>query len=119
MIRLEKIVRILHTILCALHLGCLFFGLMKATGGGNVPYKIFRWFNLLPFFVLPMFFMRIFYLQYIIFGLIAIFDIIIYIYKITEKSIDKKLLIYDVVLWIITIGELLFLEDYFLNIRYW
>ncbi len=117
--RFEKIVRILHTVLCALHLGCLFFGLMKATGGGNIPYRIFRWFNLLAIFVIPMFFMRVFYLQYIILGLIAIADIVIYIHKAIDKSIDKKALIYDVALWVITISELLFLEEYYLNILYW
>ncbi len=117
--RFEKIVRILHTVLCALHLGCLFFGLMKATGGGNIPYRIFRWFNLLAIFVIPMFFMRVFYLQYIILGLIAIADIVIYIHKAVDKSIDKKALIYDIALWVITISELLFLEEYYLNILYW
>ena len=115
----EKIVRVVHTVLCALHLGCLFFGLMKATGGGNVAYRIFRWFNLLAIFVIPMFFMRVFYLQYIILGLIAISDIIIYVHKDLKKAFNKKTIIYDVVLWIISISELLFLEEYYLNILWW
>ncbi|MBQ2739959.1 MAG: hypothetical protein IJE22_00170 [Oscillibacter sp.] len=116
--RFEKIIRIIHTVLCTLHLGCLFFGLMKATGGGNMPYRIFRWFSLLAIFIVPMFFMRVFYLQYIILGLIAISDIAIYINKALKKSIEKKTLIYDAALWLITIGELLFLEEYYLNILY-
>ena len=91
---------------------------MKATGGGNIPYRIFRWFNLLAIFVLPMVFMRMFYLQYIILGLIAISDIVIYIHKAFKKSIDKKTIIYDISLWALTIGELLFLEEYYLNIIY-
>ena len=89
---------------------------MKATGGGNIPYRIFRWFNLLAIFVIPMFFMRVFYLQYIILGLIVIADIAIYIHKAVNKSINKKALTYDVALWLITISELLFLEEYYLNV---
>ena len=114
--RLEKAVRILHTVLCALHLGCLFFGLMKATGGGNALYSIFRWFNTIGIFAVPMLFMRLFYLQYIILGLIVIADIAIYIHKAVNKSINKKALTYDVALWLITISELLFLEEYYLNV---
>ena len=117
--RFEKTVRIIHTVLCVLHLGCLFFGLMKATGGWNIPYRIFRWFSLNTIFVFSMFFMRVFYLQYIVLGLIAIADIVIYIHKAVNKVIDKKTLIYDVTLWVITIIELIFLEEYYLNIRYW
>ena len=116
--RFKKIIRIIHTVLCALHLGCLFFGLMKASGGGNMAYRIFRWFNFLVIFVIPMFFMRLFYLQYIIWGLIAISDIAIYINKALKKSIEKKTLIYDAALWSITICEMLFLEEYYLNILY-
>ena len=35
-----------------------------------------------------------------------------------DKSIDKKALIYDIALWVITVSELLFLEEYYLNIIY-
>jgi len=99
--------------------GVLVFRLIKATGGGNIPYRIFRWFSLITIFVFSMVFMRVFYLQYIILGLIAISDIVIYIHKAVNKSIDKKFLIYDVTLWAITISELLFLEEHYLNISYW
>lgn len=114
--KLEKIIRIVHTILCFLNLGCLFFALMKLSGGGNVPYRIFRWFNLLFIFVVPMFLMRLAYLQYVLFGIIAVLDVVIYVHKIKNKTVDKKHLLYDILLWIITFGELIFLEEYFLNI---
>ena len=62
---------------------------------------------------MPLLFMRVIYLQYIIFGLIAIFTIIKYIISIKNKEIIIKNIWTDVVLWTITIFELIYLESAF------
>lgn len=117
--RTENTVRVIHTVLCVLHLGCLFFGLMKAFGGNNIPYRAARWLCLLPIFVFPMYLMKMLDLQIVVFGLFGIWNIVMYIYKLVKRDIDKKKLTYDIVLWLVTVTELVFLGEYFVNIRYW
>ncbi len=115
----ESTVRIIHTVLCALHLGCLFFGIMKAVGTDNIIYRIFRWLSLVPLYMFPTYLMRVFSLQAVFFTLLAVWSIILYTRKIVKKSVQKNILIYDISLWALTAGELLFLEEYYLSIRYW
>lgn len=107
----ERNIRILHIILCLLNIGCLFFGIMVMFRGGNEGYRIFRDLNI--GFCTPMFFMRLFFLQYIVFSVIAVLYAKIYIYKVKNKSLNKKILCLDIVLWTLAIVELFFLEDYF------
>lgn len=115
----ENTVRIIHTVLCVLHLGCLFFGVMKAFGGNNIPYRVARWLSLLPIFAFPTYLMKMFDFQTVVFGLFALWNIAMYIYKLIKRDIDKKKLMYDIVLWLVTFGELMFLGEYFVNMRYW
>lgn len=65
-----------------------------------------------------MFFMRIAYLQYILFSIIAIIDILAYVRRLKVKQIDKKILGIDIFLWILSITELISLENYFENIKW-
>lgn len=112
--KFEKIIRILNAILCFLDIGCLFFSSMTAFSGIHPVYRIFR--SLSFAFSLPMFFMRTVYLQYILYGIIAVSYIVIYWFKIKNKCIVKKYLYTDIILCSIAIAELFFLESYFINI---
>ena len=108
--RIEKANCIIHIIMCVLNFGSIFYALM---GGsiGTLLYSFFRRLSLA--FSMPLLFMRVIYLQYIIFGLIAIFTIIKYIISIKNKEIIIKNIWTDVVLWTITIFELIYLESAF------
>lgn len=110
----EKAVIIIQLIFCLLNISCLFFGIMSAFGGGNTGYSIFR--SLCLTFSIPAVVIRIAYMQYIIFGAIAVFDVFKYASNIKNKRVSKKYLLADIALWIITIFELIFLEDMFYNI---
>ena len=107
----EIIARVSHIIMILLNVGCLFFGVMVFFGGNNEGYRIFRELNIS--FCDPMFFMRIFYLQYIIFFIIALLYTKIYIYKVKNRCLNKMIVCFDIMLWILAITELLFLENYF------
>ena len=109
--KFEKSVRIIHIVLCLLNVGSLFFGIMLMTGGGNDVYSFFRELSIGCCF--PMLILRIAYLQYILFGLIAIFSTVSYILKIKHKEIVRKNICIDCSLWLITIFELIYLEQYF------
>ena len=61
---------------------------MVLSGGGNIVYSFFR--ELSIGFCFPMLLMRVVYLQYILWGIIAIFTIANAIYKIKTKSVVKK-----------------------------
>lgn len=65
---------------------------------------------------LPMVLMRAIYLQYILFGALAVFAVILYTKAKKNHTIIKKRVFIDCVLWAITVFELIFLEEYFLNI---
>ncbi len=108
--RIEKANCIIHIIMCVLNFGSIFYALM---GGsiGTLLYSFFRRLSLA--FSMPLLFMRVIYLQYIIFGLIAIFTIIKYIISIKNKEIIIRNIWIDVVLWTITIFELIYLESAF------
>lgn len=117
--KFEKPARIIHVIVCVLNLGSLFFGLMlpfagSATSWGSSAYLFFKGASLA--LALPMFFMRIIYLQYILFGILAVFSVIHYMKAKKNHTIIKKRVFIDCVLWAITVFELIFLEEYFLNI---
>ncbi len=108
--RIEKANWITHIIMCILNLGSIFYALMVSSIGTPL-YSFFRRLSLT--FGWSLLLMRIVYLQYIIFGLIAIFTIIKYIISIKNKEIIKRNIWIDVVLWIITIFELIYLESAF------
>lgn len=108
--RIEKANRITHIIMCVLNLGSIFYALMVNSTGTSL-YSFFKRLSLA--FGMPLLFMRVAYLQYIIFGLIAIFTIIRYIIFIKNREIIKRNIWIDVVLWTITIFELIYLENAF------
>ena len=108
--RIEKANCIIHIIMCVLNFGSIFYALMGCSIG-TLLYSFFRRLSLA--FSMPLLFMRVIYLQYIIFGLIAIFTIIKYIISIKNKEIIIKNIWTDVVLWTITIFELIYLESAF------
>ena len=112
--RVEKIFRIVHIILCLLNIGSVFFGIMLMTSGGNNAYSFFRELSVSCCF--PMLILRTAYLQYILFGVIAVFSIVNYISKIKKKEIIRKNIFLDCSLWAITVFELIHLEQYFVNI---
>lgn len=107
----EKIFRIIHIILCFANIGSLFFGIMRFSGSGNKAYSFFRELSIELCF--PMLLMRTIYLQYVLWGIIALFTIINVIYKIRTKSIAKKFVFIDCTFWITAIFELIYLESYF------
>ena len=109
--KFEKIIRIVHIVLNGLNIGAVFFGIMKISGGGNFVYRIFRELSIGCCFT--MLIMRMAYLQYILTGIIAIFSIINYGSKIKNKKVKKRNLCIDCSLWLITILELIYLEQYF------
>ena len=108
--RIEKSNWIIHIIMCVLTLGSIFYALMVCSIGTPL-YGFFRQLSLA--FGWSLLLMRIVYLQYIIFGLIAIFTIIKYIISIKNKEIIIRNIWIDVVLWTITIFELIYLESAF------
>ena len=107
----DRIFRVIHIILCCVNIGSLFFGIMVLSGGGNIVYSFFR--ELSIGFCFPMLLMRVVYLQYILWGIIAIFTIANAIYKIKTKSVVKKTIYVDCIFWMIAIFELIYLERYF------
>ena len=108
--RIEKANRIIHIIICVLNFGSIFYALMTCSAGTPM-YSFFRRLSLA--FSLPLLFMRFAYLQYIFFGLIAIFTVIKYIISFKNKEIAKRNIGIDIVLWIITVFELIYLEGAF------
>lgn len=108
--KFEKTNRIVHIIMCVLNLGSIFYALMMCSIG-TALYSFFRRLSLA--FSWSLIFMRVTYLQYIIFGLMAIFTIIKYIIFIRNKEIAKRNIWIDVVLWAITVFELSYLENAF------
>ena len=112
--KIEKIVRILHIVLCLLNIGSIFFGIMLMIGGGNNAYSFFR--ELSISWCFPMLILRIAYLQYILFGVIDIFSIVNYIFRIKNKEVIRKNVFIDCFLWGITVFEIMNLERYFANI---
>ncbi len=112
--RFEKPVGILHALMCLLNIGSVFFGVMAVSGGGNEIYRIFRSLSLSC--ALPMVFMRLFYLQYIVFGLIAVFSLVNNYRKIQNKSMRRRTIAVECTLWIVAAIELLYLEQYYINI---
>ena len=111
--KIEKINRIIHIVMCVLTLGTIFYALMVCSIGTPL-YSFFRGLSLV--FCMPLLFMRFAYLQYIIFGLLAIFTIIKYIVFAKNKEIVKRNIWIDIILWIITIIELVCLENAFESI---
>ena len=119
--KFEKPARITQAMLCALNIGSILFGLMLPFAGsesswGSSAYLFFKGASLT--LALPMFFMRIIYLQYILFGILAVFSVIHYTKVKKNHTIVKKRVFIDCVLWVITVFELIFLEEYFLNIMW-
>ena len=113
--KIEKITRIAYIVLCILSIGSIFYELMVLFMD-TPAYGFFRSLNLS--FSMPMFFMRLAYLQYIIFGILTVLSVLIYIKKIRNNIVTKKLLCLDILLWLIILIELIFTEEYFLNILY-
>ena len=111
--RIDKTNKIIHIVMCVLNLGSIFYALMVCSIGKPL-YGFFRRLSLA--FGMPLLFMRIAYLQYIIFGLLAIFTIIKYIAFAKNKEIAKKNILIDGVLWLITVFELIYLENAFQSI---
>lgn len=109
--KVEKSVRIIHIVLCLLNVSSLFFGIMLLTGGENEIYRFFREISIE--FCFPMLLMRVVYLQYILWGIVAMFTIVNVIYKIKIKNIEKKIVFVDCAFWVIAIFELIYLERYF------
>ena len=105
--RFEKANRIIHIITCFLNLGTIFYALMVCSTRTPL-YGFFRRLSLS--FGMPLLFMRALYLQYIIFGLIAVFTVIVYT---KNKERVKRNVLVDVLLWTTTILELIFLERAF------
>ena len=108
--KIEKTNCIIHIIMCVLNLGSIFYAFMVSSIGTPL-YSFFR--RLTLDFSMSLVFMRIVYLQYIIFGLIAIFTIMKYIISIKNKEIIIRNMWTDVILWTITIFELIYLESAF------
>lgn len=67
-------------------------------------------------FGMPLLFMRTIYLQYIVFGILAVLTITKYIYIVKNKKVSKKDIIVDIILWGITVVELIYIEEAFLAI---
>lgn len=111
----EERIRIIHIALCLINIGCLFFPFVKLSGG--TPTYSF-WCAITGWLGIPMFLMRLIYLQYVLWGVIAVFEVIFYINKIKNKNINKKMLFVDIFLWVITILEIVLLEDFFYAL-YW
>lgn len=111
----EKVIRISYIVLCILNIGSIFFELMVLCIGTPL-YRVFR--SLCLWCSMPMFFMRMAYLQYIIFGILSVFSVLIYIGKIKNHLVTKKILFIDIALWLIILVELIFTEQYFINILY-
>ena len=109
-------IRIIHFIFVLLNIGSLFFGIMVFSMGGNIVYSVFRELSLS--FGFPIFLMRSMYLQYILFVILVILYMKFYKKNIKSDVVTRKLIIIDVFLWGVTIFELVFLELYFLNIRW-
>ena len=110
---IDKTNKIIHIVMCVLNLGSIFYALMVCSIGTPL-YGFFR--RLSSAFGMPLLFMRLAYLQYIIFGLLAIFTIIKYIAFAKNKEIAKKNILIDGVLWLITVFELIYLENAFKSI---
>lgn len=108
--RFDKTNKIIHSVMCVLNLGSIFYALMVCSIGTPL-YAFFRRLSLA--LSMPLLFMRFAYLQYIIFGLLATFTIIKYIVLIKNKEIEKRKIWIDVVLWLITVFELIYLENAF------
>ena len=111
----EKIVRIIYIVLCILNIGSVFFGLMVLFEDTPL-YDPFIGLSLL--FCIPMFYMRMIYLQYILFAVLSVLSILIYIDKIKNKLVMKKILCIDILLWLIALVEVIFTEGYF-NAMLW
>lgn len=110
--KVEKIARICNAILCLLNIGTLFFGLMMLSTG--TVYGFLKWISIA--LSTPMFFMRLIYLQYILWGIVLVMYAIVYINQIKNKTLNRKSVYIDVILWIIAIIEIALLEKYFWNI---
>ena len=76
-----------------------------------MAYSVFKRLSLM--FSVPMLLLRLAYLQYILWGIIAVFMIANVIYKIKTHSLNNKTLIVDCSFWILAIVELISLENYF------
>ena len=111
--RIDKVIRIIHSVLCVLNLGSIFYALMVCSIGTSL-YAVFRRLSLA--FSIPLLFMRFAYLQYIVFGVLALFTIIKYIVFVKNKEFSKRNILVDIVLWIIAIIELIYLENAFESI---
>lgn len=111
--RIEKTNRIIHIVMCVLNLGSIFYAFMVRSIGTPL-YGFFRQLSL--DFSMPLLFMRFAYLQYIIFGLLAIFTIIKYIVFAKKRKLQKKNIWIDGVLWLITVFEIIYLENAFKSI---
>ena len=108
--KIEKICRIVHIIMCVLNLGQIFCILTAGSTG-----QLYEFFRILSVAYRPLliFFMSYSYLQYFVFGLLAIFMIIKYIIYDKNKEVAKKSFWIDIVLWIVTVFELYYLESSF------
>ena len=111
--KIDNTNKIIHIIMCVLNLGSIFYALMVCSIGTPL-YGFFSRLSLA--FGMPLLFMRLAYLQYIIFGVLAIFTIIKYIVFAKNKEIAKKNIWIDGVLWLITVFELIYLENAFKSI---
>ena len=74
--KIQKINRIIHSVMCAMNLGAVFYALMSWSIGTPF-YGFLRQMSLA--FGWPLLLMRVFYLQYIIFGCVAVFTIMGYV----------------------------------------
>ena len=108
--RIETVNRTVHIIMCILNLGSIFYALMTASQGTPL-YGFFRQLSVGSGVLLA--FMRLAYLQYIVFGLIAVIAVIGYIISVKNKEVIKRNICIDAVLWAVTVFELIFLEGTF------
>ena len=63
----------------------------------------------------PMMIMRMAYLQYILFAVLAVIFVVVLISKIKNKMPKTKWLFFDLILWLVSFFELAYLELYYLN----
>ena len=112
---MRKAVRYIVLVIDILQISCIFHGMMLITMQIKPLYKFFR--TLAMGLAAPVVFSRIFYLPYIIAPILIVLYCFCIIQNIKSNIIiSRKLKIFEIVLWIIYIIEMIFLENLFLNL---